>query len=61
MSALEIIRLTSALIAVRGSLAVLTGQAVHDIVVIGTELGLAIAVFGKITGVDRLPAWRSRN
>lgn len=59
MFALVIVRLTSALVTVRSM--VLTGQAVHDIEVIGTVRTVAITVFSKITGVDRLSAWRSRN
>jgi len=59
--ALEIISLALALIAVRSSLIVFTGQAVHDIEVVGTELSRAITVFRKITSVDRLSAWCSRN
>lgn len=59
MFALEIICLASALIAIcRISL---TGQAVHDIEVIGTERTRASTVFRKITGVERLSAFCSRN
>ena len=56
MFALEIVRLASAFIAVRSSSTVLTGQAVHDIEVLGTERSTAITVFGKITDVGRVSA-----
>lgn len=57
MSALEVIRLASALIAVR----VMTREAVHDVEVIGAGFVFAITVFRKIAGVDRFSTWRSSN
>lgn len=57
--ALVVIRLASALIAVCSI--IFTRQAIHDIRVPGTWCIVAITIFRKITSIDRISAWRSRN
>lgn len=57
MPALEIICLASALVAV----SITTGEAIHGIVIIWTELIRAVTVLRKITGVDGLSTWCSSN
>lgn len=57
MPALEIICLTSTLIAV----SITTGKAIHDIEVIWTEFIHAITVLRKIADVDGFSTWRSSN
>lgn len=57
MSALVVVRLASALVAV----GVVTREAVHDVEVLGAGFVFAVAVFRKVAGVDRFPTWRSRN
>lgn len=54
MSALVVVSLAAALVAVRS--VVLTGEAVHDVEVVGAECTRAITVLRKIAGVDRLSA-----
>lgn len=59
MSALIIICLTASFIAVRSI--VLTGHTIHEIKVIRTGFISSITIFRKITGIDRISAWRSCN
>lgn len=59
MSALIIICLAASFIAIRSI--VFTGQTIHEIKVIRTGFISSITIFRKITGIDRISAWRSCN